>query len=135
MIVWRPAAAGPEFLLLRNALHRTWGFAKGHMDREDDDLEQTALRELAEETGLRLRPTDLLPGFADVSSYRPGRRWKRVVLFLARLPDGAEILPSEEHDRFGWFGSEAALERLHHQELKRSLIRAVWRLGLESPAR
>jgi len=128
-VLWCPGPAGPEFLLLRNALHGTWGFAKGHLDTADADPAAGALRELLEETGVALEPGAHAPCFADASSYRPRERWKRVVLYLAELPDGQEVRSSEEHDDWGWFGERDALDRLDHQELRRSLIRAAARVG------
>ncbi|MBC8329046.1 MAG: NUDIX domain-containing protein [Planctomycetes bacterium] len=129
VILWRRGLDGPEFLLLRNALHRTWGFPKGHLDADDPDPVAGALREVLEETGVRLTEEQLTAGFADVSSYRPKQRWKRVVLYLAEFPEGQELAVSSEHDRWGWFGREQALALLEHQELRRSLVRAAFRVG------
>lgn len=129
VVLWRLGAGRHEFLLLRNALHGTWGFPKGHLDLADADLEACALRELREETGLELERGALAPDFADVSSYRPGQRWKRVVMFLARLPEGREPVRSAEHDQAGWFDESAALALLVHDDLRRSLIRAATRIG------
>ena len=58
------------------------GFPKGHMEAGETE-EQTALREIFEETGLRVR---LLEGFRAVTEYQlpsPPDTRKRVVFFLA----------------------------------------------------
>ena len=58
------------------------GFPKGHMEPGETE-EQTALREIYEETGLRVR---LLPNFRAVTEYAlpsPPDTRKRVVFFLA----------------------------------------------------
>jgi len=130
VLLWRAGSAGPEFLLLRSARHGTWGFPKGHVDPGEEPV-AAALRELAEETGIRLRPEDLRPDFADTCIYQvPGRgHWKRVVHYLAAAPVAGEARLSPEHDAAGWYGEPAALERLQHQEQRRTLIRAAARLG------
>ena len=51
IILFRRSKAACEFLLLRNAKHRSWGFPKGHTDAGESPLE-TARRETLEETGI-----------------------------------------------------------------------------------
>jgi 8-oxo-dGTP pyrophosphatase MutT (NUDIX family) len=134
VVLWRGSAAAPEFLLLRNARHATWGFAKGHVE-PGEDLVSGALRECLEETGLALAAAQLVPGFADASHYRtPSGALKRVVMFLAAdaTPDAA-LRRSPEHDEHGWWEPRAALERLAHEELRRTLVRAATRLARPSP--
>jgi len=130
VLIWRGSARTPEFLLLRNARHSTWGFAKGHLE-PDEDLIEGALRECREETGLRLAAADLDPVFADVALYRTTRGiLKRVVMFLATsasAPDG--LRRSNEHDEHGWWPAGLALRQLAHEELRRTLVRAAVRLG------
>ena len=69
------------------------GFPKGHMEPGETE-EQTALREIYEEVGLRVR---LLPGFRAVTEYAlpyPPDTRKRVVFFLAEY-DGQETTVQE----------------------------------------
>jgi len=91
-----------EYLLLRNAKHRSWGFAKGHVEPGETER-QAALREVFEETGLR--PDRLRRGFAHRSRYRFRHREcvvdKRVVHFLAEAPQ-ARMRISREHDLAKW---------------------------------
>lgn len=130
VLLWRGAGQAPEFLLLRNARHATWGFAKGHLE-PGEDLLAGALRECREETGLRLGASDLLPGFADASFYRtPAGVLKRVVMFLAAAPaPAAGFVCSPEHDAHAWCAVDDALARLAHEELRRSVVRAATRLA------
>ena len=67
-----------EYLILLQT-NNCWSFPKGHMEPWETE-EQTALRELYEETGLRAR---LIPGQRSVSEYdmHPLGRKKQVVLF------------------------------------------------------
>jgi len=134
VLLWRGRADAPEFLLLRNARHGTWGFAKGRLE-EGEDLLAGALRECREETGLRLQETDLVPGFADACHYvLPKGKLKRVVMFLsARAVGEADLARSGEHDAHQWLPAERALEQLAFEELRRSLVRAAVRLAQPAP--
>lgn len=69
-----------------------WGFPKGHV--EDQETEQeTARREVREETGVKIRFID---GFREETHYspRPGVQ-KDVVYFMAN-PDGGKLCAQEE---------------------------------------
>lgn len=130
ILLWRGRADAPEFLLLRNARHGTWGFAKGRIE-EGEDLLAGALRECREETGLRLQESDLVPGFADASHYvLPKGKLKRVVMFLAaRAVAEVNLARSGEHDAHDWLPAPRALEQLAYEELRRSIVRAAVRLA------
>lgn len=136
VLLWSGSAAAPRFLVLRNAEHATWGFAKGRLE-PGEDLVTAALRECREETGLRLAESDLEAGFADVSHYlTPLGRRKRVVMFLASQPSEAgAIVRSREHDEIAWWTPEQAAAQLPFEELKRSVVRATYCLRERRAAR
>lgn len=54
-VVFRRTDAGPFVLVIRDA-YKNWGFPKGHLE-QGEDAAAAAVREVAEETGLR----DLVP--------------------------------------------------------------------------
>jgi bis(5'-nucleosidyl)-tetraphosphatase len=102
-VVYRVTAADtPVYLLLQPAPGKPWGFPKGKRQVGETD-EQTARREIAEESGL----TDLEfdPGFRYVVHYvyRRGRTQvkKDVVYFLART-HMRTINLSHEHVAARW---------------------------------
>jgi 8-oxo-dGTP pyrophosphatase MutT (NUDIX family) len=102
-----------------------WGSSKGHVEGSET-LEQTARREIREETGLTaLR---FLEGFQREMAYSfPGKKGivhKSVVLLLAETPDSA-IRLSDEHTEYGWFACNAALERVTYPEEKTILAEAA----------
>lgn len=79
-IVFRIHHDTPEFLLIQ---HRSghWGFPKGHVEQGETE-QQTAVREVYEETGLQI---ELLEGFRETIQYSPAAKiWKTVVYFLAK---------------------------------------------------
>lgn len=93
-----------SFLLMKHA--RRWDLPKGHVDDNETDLE-CALRELREETGIKGKDIELVPGFVwqtdyDVNSKRFGERChKTVVIFLAKLITPVKIKLTE-HPDFEW---------------------------------
>jgi 8-oxo-dGTP pyrophosphatase MutT (NUDIX family) len=142
VLLWSGAADSPRFLLLQNARHQTWSFAKGHLEAGEDLLEG-ACREVAEETGVVLQQADLLAQFADSHLYqvqprKPSGRglvWKRVVMFLAAHAIAEEeFVLSDEHQDFAWLPAEEAVAKLEHDALRRSVWRAHDRLRRSAPA-
>lgn len=122
-------ANGEEYLLLHyNAGH--WDFPKGHLEAEES-FEQTALRELQEETGID--GISLLPGFSEKIEYVVERDGvsvpKEVVFFLARV-DSTNVTLSHEHQHFEWLSFEDAIEKLTFDNAKEVLKKA--RAFLES---
>lgn len=80
----------PRYVIIRS-LGGDYGFPKGHMEGSETE-EETALREIWEEVGLKPR---LLPGFRAVTEYplpkKPGVI-KRVVFFAAQY-EGQSLCP------------------------------------------
>jgi 8-oxo-dGTP pyrophosphatase MutT (NUDIX family) len=70
-----------------------WAFPKGHVEAGETE-EQTAVREVLEETGVAIT---LLPGFRETNRYSPRRGIsKQVVYFLARAKTDAPHPQPEE---------------------------------------
>lgn len=98
-----------EFLILFQT-NNFWSFPKGHMEPGETE-EQTALRELYEETGLQAR---LFTGQKAISEYDmlPIERRKQVVLFLGEV-EGNMILQESEVLNHKWVRSSELKEYLH----------------------
>jgi 8-oxo-dGTP diphosphatase len=109
-VVWQP---GPEVLVL--LVHRPkyddWSLPKGKAERGETD-EQTALREVEEETGLRCTLERELPSTSYVDS---GGRPK-VVRYWAMRPvgSGAQAHAQNEVDEVRWLTMPAASELLSY---------------------
>ena len=115
----------PHYVLVRakNQPVGCHGFPKGHMEPGETE-EQTALREICEETGLRVR---LLPGFRAVTEYDlpdlPGTR-KRVVFFLAEYGEQEPVAQESELAAITLAPWPRALELTEFADSKRILTEA-----------
>jgi 8-oxo-dGTP diphosphatase len=98
-LVWRVDANGrPEVLLVHRPGYDDWTFPKGKVDPDDIDDEHTALREVAEETGLRCALGRELPGI-DYTDRK--NRPKHVRYWEMRVLSG-EFTPNREVDETRW---------------------------------
>ena len=96
-VVFTRIGGEPHYVLVRakDQPEGCHGFPKGHMEPGESE-EQTALREIYEEVGLRVR---LIPGFRAVTEYQlpsPPDTRKRVVFFLAEYEDQATVVQESE---------------------------------------
>ena len=128
-IVLREGERGPEVLLLR---HRAghWDFPKGHVEAGENE-QQTALREVLEESGLTVTIEDA--GFRGQVSYSPYPGCeKAVVFFLARYTAGSLKLQAEEVSGAGWFAPEEALKTITYESSRGLLRQAMEHLCLNA---
>ena len=96
-VVFTRIGGEPHYVLVRakDQPEGCHGFPKGHMEPGETE-EQTALREIYEEVGLRVR---LIPGFRAVTEYQlpsPPDTRMRVVFFLAESEDQATVVQESE---------------------------------------
>ena len=113
-------AKEPHFLLLDYGRH--WDYAKGHVEKGEDDL-TAALRETAEETGIR--DLDILDGFRHEMTYffrhkKKGLIKKTVVFFLGKTTT-TMIELSDEHVAADFLPFDEALERVTYPSAKAAL--------------
>ena len=100
-----------------------FSFPKGHVEAGETE-EQTALREIWEETGLR--PV-IIPGFRDGESYSPLKKpdvMKDVVYFLAEYSDQPFAPSTTDAVWAGLFSFEEALAKLPTESRRRVLRHA-----------
>ena len=119
-VVYRKNNGEIEYLLLesQNKGH-FWGFPKGHVEG-NETLEETAIREIREETQLVL-PIDT--SFHVYTEYDlPNGNRKQRTLYTADLTQNEDIhLQAEEIKNCGWFNYKDARERLTYDNLKELL--------------
>ena len=116
---------GGRILLIRRADERIWGLPKGTVE-PGETLEETAVREVREETGLQVR---ILAPLTEIRyrfySPRDGANVdKRVVYFLAERVGGRlKLEPGFDDAR--WFTKSDALRRLHFEN-DRTIVRRAF---------
>jgi 8-oxo-dGTP pyrophosphatase MutT (NUDIX family) len=111
-----------RYVLLYNGGH--WDFPKGNMEKGENE-EQTAIREVREETGLDL--IAFIKGYRKVIEYfyrRDGTTVHKKVVFLLAKTDLDDVRISSEHQAFGWFNYAEALQKTTHVNSKKLLVSA-----------
>jgi len=111
-VVWRPGPTGREIALVHRPRYDDWSYPKGKRE-PGEHLLMTAVREVAEETGLRvvlgrpLSPTvyPVTAGIKEVSYW---------VASSERAFEVAPFVPNDEVDEVAWLPAEKARERLSY---------------------
>lgn len=122
------------YIEVLSVLARTndWEFPKGSSE-SDEELQQTALRELNEETGLS--DVRLIDGFStsyEYSFYRDGEYIEKTVhLFLGEVFT-QDVELSDEHSEYKWSELKNALDALSQTGMRRALDEALTHLRAES---
>jgi len=121
-------AAGPEarfVLLVHRPKYNDWSFPKGKTD-PGETIEETAIREVREETGLTCRITAELKPVRYSTENRKGEVAPKVVYYFLMEPSGGSLKVNyHEIDRAEWFKLDEAKRVLtydHDRELLASLI-------------
>ncbi len=109
VIPYRMSGADREYLIVFEQFSKCWSLPKGHMESGETE-QQTALRELKEETGL----SAVLDCNSRVTIQYPlcpiGQ--KQVVLFLGKVSGIPKIRPGEI-EKFRWVSKEMLSSFLH----------------------
>lgn len=114
-IVFREIDGERRFLIIKNKRSAHWSFPKGHVE-QDETPEQTAFREVLEETGVHIK---IIPGFRLVSEYTiQNRVEKSVDIYLATTDDTRTVMQEEEIESYDWLSYESAMKRLRFENDK-----------------
>ena len=138
-VVYRRAGdSGLEVVLVARPRERLWALPKGKPD-PGESVEQTALREVSEETGLQvaidgsepigsIRYTYEVPG-------RPGRVHKVVYHYLMQPTGGDLEQHDDEYDLVEWYDAHEACKRMTYSNERAIVERAIEALNGEEAAR
>ena len=108
-VVWRRGPNGLEVLLIHRPRYGDWSFPKGKAKGEAESDEETAVREVEEEVGLRLEPGPEL----ESTRYRDSKGRQKVVRYWAmELPDGEDAIAGDGVDEVRWAGLDEAEQQL-----------------------
>ena len=117
-VIYRKINDRIRFLLIKNKRSSNWGFPKGHME-DGETLEDTAKREVLEETGIHI---DIIPGFSSKSEYSiQNRIQKSVIVFVAKTVDTQTIIQREEIEDYIWLTFNDAYNNLKFENDKNIL--------------
>ena len=122
-VLYRYADAGIEVSVIHRPSHDDWSFPKGKLE-PDEHVLLAAVREVAEETGIR----PVLGRPLATVRYQVEGGPKRVDYWAARVADPAAepaFLPGDEVDRLDWLPVPAARARLSYAHDARLLERLV----------
>lgn len=127
-VVHRLAGGRTEIVLVHRRTPRLWALPKGTPDA-GETLEETALRETQEESGLEVVVEERLPSISYIF-VRGRTRYHKTVHFFLMQPTGGDLsLHDHEFDEVGWFQLEEALEVMTHATERSVVEEAALRLA------
>lgn len=101
-----------------------WEFSKGNIEKGESE-EQTAMRELVEETGIE--DVKLFEDFREKINYfyrRQGKTVSKEVVFLLGETKSKDVKISHEHTEYSWLTLNKSLELLTFDNSKKMLKKA-----------
>lgn len=115
IVILHDGVQEPEILLIFLGSHQDWSFPKGHCEA-GESFEQTAIREVKEETGLDVQIIKSLPSM----EYRTPKGEEVILgMFLGTPLDKNQGLQLEhEGDMLEWIPISRIEEKLSYQNLK-----------------
>jgi len=124
--VFRRTPEGPEFALIK--ANGRWGFPKGNIE-QDETPEVTALREIAEETGLAIDQLRIVGQLSPVKyAFRSQGApvYKTVHNYLVELDGDAAFRPQlSEVEEARWFTPAAARRAISFKNSRETLDHAI----------
>ncbi|MEK6264196.1 MAG: NUDIX domain-containing protein [Clostridium sp.] len=121
VVIYRKNKNNLEFLTISHRYDGHWGFPKGHVEKNESE-EETAIREVCEETGLKVT---LINGFRAKIQYSPKNGiTKEVIYFLAKVYDDDVYIQLEEIKDYRWSRLVATKEILSYKSSVKVLEKA-----------
>ncbi len=122
-LIYREHNGETQLLLLKHRCGGHWSFPKGHMEAGETEME-TALREIREETGLRVF---LREGFREAVEYSPKPNVKKqVIYFIGFTLNEAALRPQEEEvSELQWMEIHKAYDAVTFRNDKNLITKAI----------
>ena len=119
-VVFHEIGGTNRYLLIKNKRSAHWSFPKGHVEKGESD-EQTAIREVKEETGIDI---ELVEGFKAKSEYSIQRKIEKVVyIYAATCQSTLTKIQEEEIEDYLWLDYNKAMKHLRFENDKNILYR------------
>lgn len=119
-----------QVLLILHKEGRHWGFPKGKRD-PGETLQQTAVRELKEETGLDISEFLLFEPLTEHYRFRrKGEIIAKTVSYFPALVSGTLVLQEEEIRAARWMTLQEAFNQLSYQEASHILREVMKALNI-----
>ena len=123
IVLYSKHKEGNKFLMLHYPAGH-WDFVKGNIEKNEKE-EQTALRELKEETGID--DIEFFEGFRETISYYykndTGNVLKEVIFFVGRS-NTEKVELSKEHIGYAWVNFEHGMKKLTFNNSREILKKA-----------
>lgn len=120
-VVYRETDIGVEFLAVKSKASGDWGFPKGHVE-EGESEEETAKREVLEETGLSIILHD---DFRTTVGYTmPNGITKEVVYFIGKALEHTVRIQIEEIQEYRWLNFNDMFQLITFENTREVLMRA-----------
>jgi 8-oxo-dGTP pyrophosphatase MutT (NUDIX family) len=129
-VVYRQRDGSFEIALVGKISPRRWGLPKGGPQR-GESLEQTAVREVTEETGLQVRLICPLGEIDYWFRWGSRRHFKTVHFYLMEAVGGDVSLHDHEYDVVEWFSLAEACRNMSYPSEIQIVDRAAEALGLK----
>jgi 8-oxo-dGTP diphosphatase len=118
-VVLRESERGVEAAAIHRPKYDDWSLPKGKLD-PGEEWTDAALREVAEETGMRCELLDEL----EPARYRDRKGREKLVRWWLMRPLAGEFAPTDEVDELRWLAPGDAVELLDYEH-DRELVRAA----------
>lgn len=131
-VVHRGGATGTEFVIVHRRRPRLWALPKG-TPNAGETLEQTAVRETREETGLQVEVEEAIRSISYYFVRGSVRFHKTVHFYLMRATGGDLEQHDHEFDEVRWAPVAEAIELLTHATERSVAERAAQLLAARAP--